>query len=98
MMSCRQLKAPTARMLLQQMKQDWLLQRDHRMFGGFSMGGVTTWYQFCSSLKYVRYFYPASGSLYWGPDSQGKDTTFGGRFALNALTSQGYTKMTSTCT
>lgn len=66
--------------------------RDHRMFGGFSMGGVTTWYQFCSSLKYVRYFYPASGSLYWGPDSQGKDTTFGGRFALNALTSQGYTK------
>lgn len=66
--------------------------RDHRAFGGFSMGGVTTWYQFCNSLKYVRYFYPASGSLYWGPDVDGKDTSFGGRYAVNAMESQGFTK------
>lgn len=43
--------------------------RNHRMFGGFSMGGVTTWYRFCDSLDYFRYFLPFSGSLQWGPDS-----------------------------
>lgn len=66
--------------------------RSHRAFGGFSMGGVTTWYQFCNSLKYVSIFYPASGSLYWGPDVDGKDQSFGGRFALDAMQAQGYTK------
>lgn len=66
--------------------------RDHRGFGGFSMGGVTTWYQFQDSLKYVKYFYPASGSPYWGPDVDGKDQKFGGNFALNALNDQGCTK------
>jgi hypothetical protein len=66
--------------------------RSHRIFGGFSMGGVTTWYQFCNSLKYVRYFYPASGSLYWGPDVDGKDQYFGGRYASEAMAAQGYGK------
>lgn len=66
--------------------------RDHRMFGGFSMGGVTTWYQFHDSLKYIKYFYPASGSPYWGPDVEGMNKEFGGRFAVDALSSQGYTR------
>lgn len=66
--------------------------RSHRMFGGFSMGGVTTWYQFHDSLKYIKYFYPASGSPYWSPDVDGKNENFGGSFAADALTSQGYTK------
>lgn len=39
--------------------------RDHRAFGGFSMGSVTTWYQLCQSLDYFRYFMPMSGDC-WG--------------------------------
>ncbi|MBR2121756.1 MAG: hypothetical protein IJ930_02260 [Lachnospiraceae bacterium] len=35
--------------------------RDHRGFGGFSLGGVTTWNQFCYNYDYVRYFLPMSG-------------------------------------
>ena len=40
--------------------------RDYRAFGGFSMGGVTTWYRLADSLDYFRYFVPLSGSLLWG--------------------------------
>ncbi|MGI6220685.1 MAG: alpha/beta hydrolase [Coriobacteriales bacterium] len=40
--------------------------REHRAFGGFSMGGVTTWYRLCDSLDYFKYFIPVSGSLLWG--------------------------------
>lgn len=36
--------------------------RDHRGFGGFSMGGVCTWCVFDSCLKYFRYFMPMSGA------------------------------------
>ncbi|MBO5998616.1 MAG: hypothetical protein J6P87_02890 [Lachnospiraceae bacterium] len=35
--------------------------RDHRGFGGFSLGGVTTWNQFCYNYDYIRYFLPMSG-------------------------------------
>lgn len=37
--------------------------RDHRGFGGFSMGSVATWHTFQYCLDYFRYFMPASGSL-----------------------------------
>lgn len=37
--------------------------RDHRGFGGFSMGSVTTWHTFQYCLDYFRYFMPMSGSL-----------------------------------
>ena len=37
--------------------------RDHRGFGGFSMGSVTTWRTFEYCLDYFRYFAPSSGSL-----------------------------------
>ena len=37
--------------------------RDHRGFGGFSMGSVTTWHTFEYCLDYFRYFLPMSGSL-----------------------------------
>ena len=43
------------------------LSRDHRAFGGFSLGGVTTWLQFCYDADYIRYFLPMSGSsLFYG--------------------------------
>lgn len=37
--------------------------RDHRGFGGFSMGSVTTWRTFEYCLDYFRYFMPMSGNL-----------------------------------
>lgn len=38
--------------------------RAHRAFAGFSLGAVTTWYQFCRSLDYVKYFAPMSGDCW----------------------------------
>lgn len=44
--------------------------RMHRAFGGFSMGSVTTWYQFVNALDYVAYFMPLSGDC-WEFGNQG---------------------------
>ena len=35
--------------------------RDHRGFGGFSMGSMNTWHTFEHALAYFRYFAPSSG-------------------------------------
>ncbi|HSK68518.1 MAG TPA: alpha/beta hydrolase-fold protein [Candidatus Limnocylindria bacterium] len=35
--------------------------RDHRAFGGFSLGAVTTWQQFVHNLDLIRYFLAMSG-------------------------------------
>lgn len=35
--------------------------RDHRAFGGFSMGSMNTWHTFEHCLDYFRYFAPSSG-------------------------------------
>ena len=40
--------------------------RNHRGFGGFSMGSVNTWRTFQYCLDYFRYFMPMSGSGYDG--------------------------------
>lgn len=37
--------------------------RDHRGFGGFSMGSVNTWHTFQYCLDSFRYFMPMSGSM-----------------------------------
>ena len=37
--------------------------RDHRAFGGFSMGSVTTWHIFLNCLDAFRYFMPSSGAI-----------------------------------
>lgn len=47
--------------------------RDHRAFGGFSMGSVTTWYQICQSMEYFRYFLPMSGDCWGVSQLGGKD-------------------------
>lgn len=44
-------------------KEELIAARDHRGFGGFSMGSVTTWRTFEYCLDYFRYFMPMSGSL-----------------------------------
>ena len=38
--------------------------RSHRAFGGFSLGAVTTWYQFIYNLDYIQYFLPMSGDCW----------------------------------
>lgn len=44
-------------------REELIAARDHRGFGGFSMGSVTTWRIFEYCLDYFRYFMPMSGSL-----------------------------------
>lgn len=39
--------------------------RIHRAFGGFSLGSVTTWLQFCYDYDYISYFLPMSGSCWY---------------------------------
>lgn len=38
--------------------------RDRRAIGGFSMGGVTTWYAFMEALDLFRWFLPLSGDCW----------------------------------
>lgn len=38
---------------------------DHRIFGGFSLGSVTTWLEFCYDYDYIHYFLPMSGSCWY---------------------------------
>ena len=54
--------------------------RDHRGFGGFSMGSVNTWNTFRYCLDYFRYFMPMSGSY-----------TLDGQYMADLVTEQGYT-------
>lgn len=44
---------------------DLVASRDHRAFGGFSLGSVTTWMEFCHDTDYIRYFLPMSGSCWY---------------------------------
>ncbi len=43
-------------------REGLMASRDHRGFGGFSMGSVNTWCTFRYALDYFRYFMPMSGS------------------------------------
>ncbi len=43
---------------------DMKASREHRAFGGFSMGSVCTWYTFINCLDYVKYFMPFSGDCW----------------------------------
>ena len=43
---------------------DMKASRDHRAFGGFSMGSVCTWYTYINCLDYIKYFMPFSGDCW----------------------------------
>ena len=45
--------------------EDLKASRDHRVFGGFSLGSVTTWLEFCYDYDYIKYFLPMSGSCWY---------------------------------
>jgi len=58
--------------------EDIKSSRDHRAFGGFSMGSVTTWYTFVNCLEEFRYFLPMSGAMdYEGDDVDAAVTASG---------------------
>ena len=62
--------------------------REHRAFGGFSMGGVTTWYRVCDSMDYFKYFLPVSGCLTWGTEHYSGDAA--AQFIENSIQKQGF--------
>ena len=45
--------------------EDLKASRDHRAFGGFSFGGVTTWLELCYDSDYIRWFLPMSGGCWY---------------------------------
>ncbi len=47
--------------------------RAHRAFGGFSMGSVTTWFEFLKNLPYIASFLPLSGDC-WAAEIMGGST------------------------
>ena len=53
--------------------------RDHRGFGGFSMGSVNTWNTFRYCMDYFRYFMPMSGSY-----------SIDGKYMAELVRQQGY--------
>lgn len=46
-------------------KEDLIASRDHRAFGGFSLGAIVTWYMFKHDLDYIKYFLPMSGDAWY---------------------------------
>ncbi len=50
-----------------------IADRDHRAFGGFSMGGETTWETFLNCLDIVKHFAPFSGDC-WIVEEKGGAT------------------------
>ena len=61
-------------------KEELIASRDHRGFGGFSLGSVNTWCTFRYALDYFRYFMPISGKY------EVDDT-----YIAKMVTDQGYT-------
>jgi len=45
--------------------QDYINSREHRAFGGFSLGSVTTWHQFIFNHDLIKYYLPMSGSCWY---------------------------------
>ena len=53
--------------------EDLVASRRHRAFGGFSMGGATTWYVFLNHLDIVADFLPLSGDCWALQPKGGKE-------------------------
>lgn len=71
--------------------KDMKASREHRAFGGFSMGSVTTWYTFIHCLDYIKYFIPLSGDC-WIKGMKGGGTypLETANFLANAAKESGY--------
>lgn len=67
--------------------------REHRAFGGFSMGSEATWNIFAKCLSEVKYFLPMSGDC-WAVMLQGglKEPHKTTEYLIESVKSAGYTK------
>ena len=73
-------------------RADLRRSRNHRAFGGFSMGSVCTWWTFSKALDCFRYFVPLSGDC-WAMGTQAglSNPTGTAQYLANALHESGYT-------
>ena len=62
-----------------------IASRDHRGFGGFSMGAVNTWCTFRYAMDYFRYFMPMSGSYGEAEDTGETDGTKSMQYKKDSL-------------
>lgn len=71
--------------------EDLKASREHRAFGGFSMGSVTTWCTFINCLDYFKYFMPISGDCWTlaqkGEGRMAKETV---EYLANVAKASGY--------
>lgn len=66
--------------------------REGRAFGGFSMGGVTTWYTFLYDLEHIKYFVPMSGDCWLlGQYASAEQSAATVAAMADAVSEQGYT-------
>ncbi len=73
-------------------KEDLKAARNHRAFGGFSMGSVTTWYTFINCLDYFKYFMPLSGDCWaLAQKAEGMMAKETAEFLARAAKDSGYT-------
>lgn len=70
----------------------FIASRDHRAFGGFSMGSVTTWYVFEQELGCFSRFIPISGDSWTkGMQAGRSDPESTAKALADSVTAQGYT-------
>lgn len=66
--------------------------RDHRAIGGFSMGGVTTWFAFDERMSDYRFFLPFSGDCWSLGSFQGQNNpTATTNYLVRRIDEQGFT-------
>ncbi len=72
--------------------EDLKASREHRAFGGFSMGSVTTWYTFIHCLDYFKYYMPLSGDCWVLGDKAGSEkATLTAEYLAKVVKDSGYT-------
>lgn len=73
-------------------RADLRRSRNHRAFGGFSMGSVCTWWTFTKALDLFRYYIPTSGDCWALGTQAGRSNPMGtAEYLAAAVTEQHYT-------
>lgn len=68
--------------------QDMKASREHRAFGGFSMGSMTTWNVFANCLDYVKYYMPLCAGFRF--QAQNSDEQSSAEFLASVAKNSGY--------
>ncbi|GEM_PF-256472 len=70
---------------------DMKASREHRAFGGFSIGSVCTWYAYINCLDYIKYFIPLSGDCWaLGSTAGSSKPTETAQYLANVAKNSGY--------